>query len=467
MTFEKASSDQRVRDLWNRGKFWEIFGFTSGDFTALGLAKQYSALTKVRRDQEDMRIIDDAFAVLNAPMTRQFYEGCRMVMQSVQKELGDSRFASVEDKIWSDLWGWVSPRWQSPPEELVHALKTKFRQTDAADSKTSERRNKRAESGESQKAADIESVVSAEAFAQKTRCQGCGKFDHTLRVVAFPYVISILIASFKRFGEPGIFCYRCRCTKSTKWAIVSLLFGWWSLWGFFWNIGALIDNFRGGKMPKESNKELVAKLVRAHMALGRIPEAQAASEDLLDYGPNEEASRLVQELDTAYPEFSPANVPRFRLGYLTVVFAILGMYTFAGIAMFGGTSTAPTTPSPIRPGPTSPMPTTSAPRTTPSPSLPSNRSALSTQITTNKARLSELETQIHAIDTELDGYKSRMDAILSRYPSRQAPEPYYSQYNDLVRQYNSRLASRNSLMKNYKDLLESTNTLIDQYNLTR
>ena len=88
----QASSDRNIRDLWGRGKFWEIFGFSGGDFTTLELAKQYSALTRAYHDgSEDKRMIDDAFATLNAPLTRQFYENCRVVMQAIQSEVGNKK----------------------------------------------------------------------------------------------------------------------------------------------------------------------------------------------------------------------------------------------------------------------------------------------------------------------------------------------------------------------------------------
>ena len=208
------------------------------------------------------------------------------------------------------------------------------------------------------------SVAYAESFAQQTRCQGCGRFDHTLRIATFPYVVSIFIASFKNFAEPGIFCDSCRCNKSIKWAIVSLIFGWWSVWGFFWNIGALIDNFRGGKMPREENAELVAQLAWVHMLLGKIAEAKSALKDLLGYGSNEEALNLKQELDRKYPGVSPVMTGNFRLGYLAVVFAVLGLYVILAMALFGGTtepvSTQPSSPS--QPSVVTPSPSSTAPQ---------------------------------------------------------------------------------------------------------
>jgi len=355
----QSSSEYDVNELWSKGKFWEIFGFTSNDFTALELAKKYSALRKAYEDSpEEAEIIESAFAILNAPLTRQFYVGCRTVMQRIREGIGDSSFEEAESQIWSDLWGWVSKRWQAPTDELVTALESKYAHGAVAEV---------AGIGLDEESLEIDSVMAAEAFAREIRCQGCGRFDHTLRAVAFPYVISIVVASFKRFDESGIFCHRCRCAKSIKWAIVSLLFGWWSIWGFFWNIGALIDNFRGGKMPKENNEPLVARLAWAHMVLGKIAEAKAALKGLRKYGPNEEAIRLQQELDRNYPSVSPATTGGFRLGYLALVVSILAIYGLVGNAIFGGPSGPAVESPPVQPSPVTPSQSTPAITPVPTP----------------------------------------------------------------------------------------------------
>lgn len=334
MKDRQGMPDGNISDLWARGKFWEIFGFSSGDFTTLELAKQYSALTKAYHDNPEVRrIIDETFAILNAPLTRQFYEGCRMLMQRIRSEIGSAIFGDVEHRIWLDLWNWVSERWQEPPKELINAIKNKYRHPGG----TGAIEQPQTWSDEGLKPADFDSIMAAEAFAKETKCQSCGKFDHTLRMVAFPYVVSIVIASFRRASEAGIFCHRCRCVKSIKWAIVSLLFGWWSIWGFFWNIAALVANYRGGKILHEYSDPFVIRLAWAQMVLGKIAEAKAALAELLKHGLNEEASHLKRELDARYPEVSAAKTGKFRLGYLTVVFAVLGVYVIAGMAMFGGT----------------------------------------------------------------------------------------------------------------------------------
>lgn len=189
---------------------------------------------------------------------------------------------------------------------------------------------------EQYKPEDIDSVSYAESFSRQMACQGCGRFDHTLRVVAFPYVISFLIVSSKRY-EAGIFCNQCRSTKSTKWAVVSLLFGWWGFpFGIFWTIESLVVNFLKGKTPKEENKQLLAQIAWVSVVLGRVNEAKAALRDLLKYGVNKEAKRFEDELNKSYPTVSAARVTGLRFGFVVIAGAILLMYSLIGNAIFGG-----------------------------------------------------------------------------------------------------------------------------------
>ncbi|MBI4332511.1 MAG: hypothetical protein HY673_14665 [Chloroflexi bacterium] len=343
---------QDIRDLWVRGKLWEIFGFTGDDFTALELAKRYSALKRMPgAGTEDASIIDDAFATLNAPLTRRLYNDSRAKMLQIKQSIGEATYARVEDKVWADLWGWVSQRWQDPPHELVRALKIKYLHSVPQAAANIARED--AQSAAKGHEIDIDALVAAESFMREVKCQGCGRFDHTLRVAAFPYVVSIIVASFKRFGQSGIFCHSCRTRKSTGWAVISLLFGWWSMWGFFWTIGALIDNFRGGKMPAENNKPLLAGLVQASIGLGRIDQAKAALHALLgleaDGGVDEKAIHLKDELDRKYPGVAPARQAGFRFGLLSLFVGIFALYGFVGYGLFGGShgsGSSPPTPSP-------------------------------------------------------------------------------------------------------------------------
>ena len=123
--------------MWIRGRLWELFEFVDGNFTALELAAQYSRLSKIHKgNPEEEQILQDAFSILNAPLTRQFYHGCHMVMRHIKDDIGDSSFEQAESEIWDGIWGWVSQRWQPPPDELVNALVIKYRRKEKPEVKT-------------------------------------------------------------------------------------------------------------------------------------------------------------------------------------------------------------------------------------------------------------------------------------------------------------------------------------------
>ena len=117
------TNESGLKALWNRGRFWEILGFTKGDFDALEILHNHSILSATYKyEPSEISVIDKAYAILNAPVTRQFYEGCRATMQIIRKEIGDVEFDHSETKIWAKLWGWISKRWQEPPSDLVRQL---------------------------------------------------------------------------------------------------------------------------------------------------------------------------------------------------------------------------------------------------------------------------------------------------------------------------------------------------------
>jgi hypothetical protein len=65
----------------------------------------------------------------------------------------------------------------------------------------------------------------------------------------YPYVISIAIMTFRRNSD--IFFVRAgesTAANSAKYGIMSFFLGWWGIpWGPIYTIGALFNNFQGGK----------------------------------------------------------------------------------------------------------------------------------------------------------------------------------------------------------------------------
>jgi len=103
-------------------------------------------------------------------------------------------------------------------------------------------------------------------------CMRCGQSDATLRAVAFMFVVSLVIVSW-RIPRAGIFCAKCRSTLSWQTALGTMFLGWWSFWGFFWSIQSLYYSIIGGAGDRDVNGNLLVHLGGAFWQRGRLDEA--------------------------------------------------------------------------------------------------------------------------------------------------------------------------------------------------
>lgn len=68
------------------------------------------------------------------------------------------------------------------------------------------------------------------------------------KFVMFEYIISLLVVSSKQWsGVYFVPAGESAANKGMSYTLLTLLFGWWSLWGFFWTLEALFLNLGGGK----------------------------------------------------------------------------------------------------------------------------------------------------------------------------------------------------------------------------
>ena len=181
-------------------------------------------------------------------------------------------------------------------------------------------------------------------------------------MTAFPYVISILILTFKRY-EAGIFCNECRSQKSIKHAVISLLFGIWGIpFGIIYTLESLIVNFQKGKQPREENQELLRQLALVNAVLGKISEAKSALKSLLKLGKDDHANEFLYELNNNYPTIAPARISGLRFGFITIVAVVLAAYSLIATAILGDSqgTTIPASPPPVKSTPATtfePVPT--------------------------------------------------------------------------------------------------------------
>lgn len=90
-------------------------------------------------------------------------------------------------------------------------------------------------------------------------CQSCGRTDTTLRLAAFPYVVSIILVTLRRSWS-GLYCRQCRQTATLQAKFLSFLFGWWGFpWGPIYTLGALFGS-NDGFVPADANAQYLKQL---------------------------------------------------------------------------------------------------------------------------------------------------------------------------------------------------------------
>lgn len=195
-------------------------------------------------------------------------------------------------------------------------------------------------------------------------------------------------------------------------------------------------------------------------------EGKKAAQQALTYAATDEERKQASEIEVAIRQ-REENGRKNASGWwkkLLVPAGIVAAIILVNVCNNSSDSTSNVAPS--APTPTTFTQPTQAPQR-PIDTGATERARVLAQIDTNKLGLAQLERQIGDIETSMNNLDSQMKALMARYPSRQLPEPQYSQYNDLVRRYNSYLSQQQDLVEQYDSLLAATNRLIDRYNAIR
>lgn len=95
---------------------------------------------------------------------------------------------------------------------------------------------------------DLIEINTVNGIEKLTKEQIIREVENGARFVAYSYVFSILIMSFKRYRE----VYLVRPNESIFGKMfgtfmVTLIFGWWGFpWGIIWSLGSIFNNLSGG-----------------------------------------------------------------------------------------------------------------------------------------------------------------------------------------------------------------------------
>jgi len=75
---------------------------------------------------------------------------------------------------------------------------------------------------------DVVPSGAAEAAPVLYRCQVCGRQDETLRLVAYPYVFSLVVITIRR-AFTGLWCRRHRLRYQELAGMISAVLGWFGI----------------------------------------------------------------------------------------------------------------------------------------------------------------------------------------------------------------------------------------------
>ena len=121
-----------------------------------------------------------------------------------------------------------------------------------------------------------------EADFDPVTCNGCGAISAQPRYVQFVRIISVGIASFR--SQPGgVFCVSCACKRLFINTLLTGAVGWLGIWGFFWSLGALLTNLRGGIKPPDLNAFVLGKQSVYFLKNGNAKLARTLAEESLLY----------------------------------------------------------------------------------------------------------------------------------------------------------------------------------------
>lgn len=161
-------------------------------------------------------------------------------------------------------------------------------------------------------------------------CQRCGGSDSSLRWAAFPFVVSIIILTFRR-GWNGLYCVSCRRKEMLKAKLLTLFFGWWGFpWGIFYSLGALLKSDEG-EVPAELNADYLKGLGAYFLQAGQVGEALIAFNTSLQLKSDPRLGQMVKEIFGSSATTPLAVKAHKGLGFTQVFIGLIVLFVIGSI----------------------------------------------------------------------------------------------------------------------------------------
>ncbi len=172
---------------------------------------------------------------------------------------------------------------------------------------------------------------------QVPACQECGRQDETLRVVAYPFVVSLVLVTFRR-NFAGIWCGAHRTKHLALAGLISSTLGWIGIpFGLIFTPWVLYQLAQGGVQPPDVNIRLLSTLADDKLAKGDLAGAVRCLEECLKFKDDPDIKRHLAEVK---PRYGPVPEP---VGCWSTGMQIVGMLYVAimigmaiGMVDYGG-----------------------------------------------------------------------------------------------------------------------------------
>jgi hypothetical protein len=127
-------------------------------------------------------------------------------------------------------------------------------------------------------------------------CTICGKQDETVRAVIYPWLVSLLVVTFRR-AFAGVWCQKHRRMRFFAASLMTSTLGWLGIpHGLLWTPGALLTLARGGVLPPQPNADHLQELGEARARSMDIEGAIQCLEASLKFVDNPSIRARIQSL---------------------------------------------------------------------------------------------------------------------------------------------------------------------------
>ncbi len=175
-------------------------------------------------------------------------------------------------------------------------------------------------------------------------CQACGRQDETLRLVAYPYVVSLLIVS-QRGAFSGIWCSKHRTWNLLKASVLTSTLGWLGIPHGIINTPISLSKLaQGGIQPKDANVRILQALAEEQLRRADTAGSVRCLEEALRFGDNPEICKRLNEVRPYFgSQEEPVGWTRVGLSFIGVlclcilVGAIVGLIDYSIGYILGNT----------------------------------------------------------------------------------------------------------------------------------